>query len=145
MLTSGGWNPDRKVDIESICGLLESVGFASIPASKAFLSEFYLLKFDHNPSLEINGVESFCWTSFDPAEVATGRDARIAERCSELIGEDLYPVGTDGFHLTIYITDGMKFFAGRDSYVLSYADSVAGLFGAMQGGRRPEIIGEWQL
>jgi hypothetical protein len=60
--------------------------------------------------IELGGRTTFTWTEFSPSAVCTERSVRVAGRCSEIVGEPLFPVGTDGFHLTIYVSPAGRFF-----------------------------------
>src|SRR5262245_9598344 len=101
-LETSGWVPGRKVDVDRLVASLRAVGFHVADSAVDFLAQFGFLRFDHEPSILLNNEKSFCWTKFDPSVVATSRDARVARRCAEVVGEELSPVGIDGFHLTIY-------------------------------------------
>lgn len=144
-LATSGWAPGRQVGVDQLQRSLRSAGFYIADSAIEFLSQFGFLRFNHEPSILLDGKRSYCWTNFDPRVVSTSRDARIARRCANLVGEELSPVGEDGFHLTIYTTDSRRFFAGRDASVFKYADSAAGLFRAMRDGVRPTRIGDWKL
>lgn len=144
-LETSGWAPGRRVDVDQLVSSLRLAGFYVAGPAVEFLAQFGFLRFDHEPSILLDGKRSYCWTNFDPSIVATNRDARIAKRCAGLVGEELSPIGVDGFHLTIYTTEARRFFAGRDASVFRYADSTADLFAAMRDGVRPTRIGDWKL
>jgi hypothetical protein len=74
--------------------------------------------------------------------VCTERDAQVAKLCAKLTGTSLSPVGTDGFHLTIYISPAEELFAGVDASVFSYAKTTTDFFTNMADRIRP---GEWEL
>nr|MDT0657876.1 SUKH-3 domain-containing protein [Micromonospora sp. DSM 115978] len=143
LLVSAGWRRDEPKIVEGIFRNLRSTGFEVSDAAVDFLSCYGLLKINHRPTVLLNGSNAFCWTAFDPTVVATARDARIALRCSSIVGRSLCPVGIDGFHLTLYVADDCSFFAGRDASVYRYADSVVGLFRAMKDGVRPAHLADW--
>ncbi|WP_326552771.1 SUKH-3 domain-containing protein [Micromonospora sp. NBC_01813] len=143
MLERAGWESGRHVAIDDLTGSLRSFGFAVSEAAIDFLTEFAFIRLEHEPSIVLNAKKSFCWTSFDPAVVATRRDARISDRCSSVVGKSLCPVGTDGFHFTIYVAGDGSFFAGRDASVFQYGESVEVLLRAICNGVRPTKISEW--
>lgn len=140
-----GWSPGRVVDAAADIQRLESVGFRRSASATEFLGSFLGLRVEHPPSIELNGRTVFCWTEFSPSAVWTERDARVAGRCSEVVGEPLFPVGTDGFHLTVYVSPAGRFYAGMDSRVYEYSEDADGMFGMMAAGVRPRKIGEWHL
>lgn len=140
-----GWSPGRAADVTADIRRLESVGFRSSAFAEEFLGSFLGLELEHPPSIELGGKAIFCWTRFSPSAVCTERDARVARRCAEVTGEPLFPVGTDGFHLTIYVSPTGRFYAGMDSRVYEYSTDVDGLLGMMAAGERPRKIGEWVL
>jgi hypothetical protein len=144
-LEASGWVPGRRVDVDRSVASLRAAGFHVSDDAIDFLVQFGFLRFDHEPSILLNNKKSFCWTKFDPSLVATRSDARIARRCASVVGDELSPVGTDGFHLTIYIAGTGGFFAGRDASVFRYADSASNLFRAMRNGDRPTLLGDWSL
>jgi len=143
LLSSAGWVPGRRVDAGDILDRLRSLGFEVSEAATEFLSRFAFLSLEHEPSILLHGERSYCWTRFDPSAVATTRDARIARRCAEIVGTSLCPVGTDGFHLTLYIAADSTFFAGRDASVFRYASDTVELLTMMRAGQRPVLLGEW--
>ncbi|MFC3744924.1 SUKH-3 domain-containing protein [Paractinoplanes deccanensis] len=143
MLSSAGWTPGRRVDVTGVAATLRAAGFEVPRAATEFLSQFAYLHVQHEPHIELHGEPAHCWTRFDPTAVATPRDADVARRCAETAGEALCPIGTDGFHLTLYITPGATFYAGRDASVYRYAPDQAELLRMMRDGRRPHLIGEW--
>ncbi|MEV4349466.1 SUKH-3 domain-containing protein [Actinoplanes sp. NPDC049596] len=145
LLSSAGWAPGRRIDVLPVSEQLTAAGFEVSGAAAEFLSQYAFLSFRHEPSILLDGQRSYCWTRFDPGAVATTRDARIARRCAEIAGTSLCPVGTDGFHLTLYISPGAAFFAGKDASVFRYAPSLTALLRAMRDGVRPELIGEWMI
>jgi SUKH-3 immunity protein len=145
LAVSAGWSPGRVADAAADIRRLESVGFRSFACAAEFLDSFLGLRLRHPPSIELGGKTIFCWTEFSPSAVCTERDAQVAWRCSEVIGEPLFPVGTDGFHLTIYVSPSARFYAGVDSYVFEYSGNADDLFGMMAAGVRPRRIGEWSL
>lgn len=140
-----GWSSDRVVDPTAEVCRLESVGFQKSANAVEFLRSFLGLRLEHPPSIELKGRTIFTWTEFSPSAVCTERDARVAGRCSELIGEPLFPVGTDGFHLTIYVSPTGRFYAGVDSWAFEYSENADGLLRMMAAGIRPRKIGEWHL
>jgi hypothetical protein len=144
-LRRAGWQHARHVAVGEVINSLQSVGFDVPTAAVRFLSEFAFLELEHEPSISLHGDRSSCWTRFDPTAVSTSRDARISKRCAAIARKGLCPVGTDGFHLTIYIAHDSTFFAGRDSSVFHYAESVDGLMAAMYEGVRPSEIGQWSM
>ncbi|WP_433370414.1 SUKH-3 domain-containing protein [Actinoplanes sp. CA-142083] len=125
------------MDVNDLVDSLRSLGFEVSAAAVDFLERFAFLRLTHEPSLLLHGEREFSWTLFDPTAVATSRDARTARQCSALAGKSLCPVGTDGFHFTIYIAGDGTFFAGRDASLFRYADSVDDLFRALRVGSRP--------
>lgn len=145
MLERAGWHPGRQVGVGEITDSLRSLEFDVSDAAIAFLSQFAFLYLLHEPSILLGEERSFCWTRFDPTSVATLRDARIARRCAEIVGKSLCPVGTDGFHFTIYIADDCSFFAGRDASVYSYGRTSFELLRLIRDGRRPAHLGEWSV
>jgi hypothetical protein len=122
---------------------LEDAGFLSSDPAASFLSEFYGLRVEHPPTVELSGHFYSCYTEFDPLRVGSPGSARVAARCSEVAGKRLFPVGVDGFHLTIYITPDGSFNAGMDERVYFYADNHCELFRKMAAGERPVLIGSW--
>ncbi|MEV4638115.1 SUKH-3 domain-containing protein [Actinoplanes sp. NPDC049548] len=142
-LASSGRTPDRKMDVTDLIARLRAVGFDVAPAAEAFLQGFAYMSVDHEPSVMIDGVKTTCWTRFDPGDVATSRDARVARRCEEVVGKTLCPVGIDGFHLTLYIARDGGFYASRDASVFAYADSTSEMFRAMRHGVRPRHMADW--
>lgn len=145
MLKRTGWQPARHVAVDGLVDSMRSAGFDVPMAAISFLSEFAFLTLEHEPSIFLHGEKSSCWTRFDPAAVSTSRDARISKRCSVIAGKSLCPVGTDGFHLTVYIAGDGAFFAGRDASVFQYAGSIEALMTAMHEGVRPTEIGQWSI
>jgi hypothetical protein len=145
LAVSAGWSPDRAVDVAADIRRLESVGFQSSEPAAEFLGSFLGLRLEHLPSIELGGKRIFTWTRFAPSAVCTERDARVAGRCSEVAGESLFPVGTDGFHLTIYVSPAGRFWAGMDSRVYEYSADADGMLAMMAAGARPRQIGEWSL
>ena len=145
LLEGAGWTPCRRVDVAELVGDMRAVGFDVSDAAVDFLEEFSQLRISHAPSIMMGEREIFCWTEFDPARVCTERDARIANRCSELVGESLCPVGTDGFHFTVYISAGRKFYAGMDASVYSYSGDAGELFSLMAVGVRPQHLADWRV
>jgi hypothetical protein len=142
---SAGWIPDRVADATADIRRLESVGFRSSACAAEFLGSFLGLRLEHLPSIELNGRTVFTWTEFSPSAVCTEGDSWVAGRCSEIVGVPLFPVGTDGFHLTIYVSPAGRFYAGMDSRVYEYSRDADGLFGMMAAGERPRKMGEWSL
>lgn len=140
-----GWSPGRVVDVTAEISRLESVGFRASAYADEFLRSFLGLRLEHPPRIELDGKTIFCWTWFSPSKVCVERDARLAGRCSKVIGEPLFPVGADGFHLTIYASPAGRFFAGLDSRVYEYSRDEYALFDMMAAGERPMKIGEWSL
>lgn len=140
-----GWSPDRVADADADIRRLESVGFRGSACAAEFLSSFLGLRLEHPPSIELKGRTVFCWTEFSPSAVCTERDVWVAGRCSEVTGESLFPVGTDGFHLTIYVSPAGRFYAGVDSWAFECSGNADGLFEMMAAGVRPRKIGEWSL
>ncbi|OKI00522.1 hypothetical protein AMK13_33100 [Streptomyces sp. CB02056] len=132
-------------DVSGLVREMKLVGFDVSPAAHRFLEAFWQLRIEHLPSIDLNSKEIFCWTEFDPTRVCTARDARIAGRCSGVVGESLCPLGIDGFHLTVYVSPSGKFFAGMDSSVFAYADCVDDFFAKLADGSRPQLIGNWEL
>jgi hypothetical protein len=124
---------------------MRAVGFDVSDAAVEFLEEFSHLRISHAPSVIMGEREIFCWTEFDPARVCTERDARIANRCSELVGDPLCPVGIDGFHFTVYISAGSKFYAGMDASVYGYSENAGELFSLMVRGVRPQHLADWRV
>src|SRR5688572_1167753 len=112
LLEGAGWKPDRHVHTEDMVESLRTAGYEVSVAAVSFLSRFAFLKLDHELSIWLDVRRSRCWTRFDPIVVASPRDARIAGRCSAVCGKALCPIGTDGFHLTIYVADDGTFFGG---------------------------------
>ncbi|MEU9974403.1 SUKH-3 domain-containing protein [Streptomyces sp. NPDC051014] len=145
LLKDAGWSPGRRVDVSEAVRRLRAVGFEVSEAACEFLEKFSLLRISHLPSIEMDGQEIFCWTQFDPSRVCTERDAEVANRCAGLAGTSLCPVGTDGFHLTIYIAGDGRFFAGMDASLYSYSPDIDGLFSSMAEGVRPRHIADWIL
>lgn len=145
LAVGAGWSPDRVVDATADIRSLESVGFQSSAFAAEFLGSFLGLRLEHPPSIEIEGKTIFTWTRFCPSAVCTERSARVASRCSEITGEPLFPVGTDGFHLTIYVSPAGRFYAGVDSWAFEYSENADGMLGMMAAGVRPRRIGEWSL
>ncbi|MFY1651157.1 SUKH-3 domain-containing protein [Solwaraspora sp. WMMB762] len=145
ILRCAGWGPGRNADIGDLVDLLHSCGFVLSAPALDFLREFGFLRLEHEPSIILRGKKSPCWTTFDPTAVATHRDARIADRCSSVVGKSLCPVGVDGFHFTIYMTNEGSLLAGRDASVFRYAESVQGLLRAMFDGSRPTKIADWVI
>jgi hypothetical protein len=143
LATEAGWSPSRVVDVISGIRDLESVGFRASDPAVEFLRSFLGLRLEHPPSIEIEGRRIFCWTKFSPSAVCTERDAWVADRCSEIVGESLFPVGTDGFHLTVYVAPSGRCHAGMDSRVYEYSGDADGLLRMMAAGARPRKIGEW--
>lgn len=145
ILDRAGWGPGRNADIDDLVDLLRSCGFVMSAPALDFLREFGFLRLEHEPSIILHGKKSSCWTTFDPTVVATHRDARIADRCSSVVGKSLCPVGVDGFHFTIYMTNEGSLLAGRDASVYRYAESIQGLLRAMFDGSRPTKIADWVI
>lgn len=145
LAVGAGWSPGRVADAAADIRRLESVGFPSSAFAAEFLGSFLGLRLEHLPSIELGGRTIFTWTEFSPSAVCTERSARVAVRCSEIVGEPLFPVGTDGFHLTIYMSPAGRFYAGMDSRVYEYSGDADGMFGMMAAGVRPRGIGEWHL
>ncbi len=145
MLREAGWLPGRDVDATDVFARLGSCGFRVSDAARNFLGRYYGLRLLHEPCIEVRGTVVCTRTSFDPLVVATERDVRFAERCSSVAGVDLCPVGTDGFHLTIYVSPDGRLWGGKDSYVYAYASDESRLFEKMRTGERPSKIGEWRL
>jgi len=145
LAAGAGWSPDRAVDAAADIHRLESVGFHASECAAEFLASFLGLRLEHPPSIELGGRTVFTWTRFAPSAVCTERDARVAARCSEITGEPLFPVGTDGFHLTVYVSPAGRFYAGMDSRVYEYSENADGMLAMMAAGRRPRKIGEWSL
>lgn len=145
LIEASGWTLDAEIDISSLIDDLQKVGFDVPPTARQFLSRFWRLRLQHPPSVTIDQRIISCWTEFDPLKVCTGRDAEIARRCSELVDRELTPVGTDGFHMTIYITRLGEFYSGVDSFVFEYAENANDLFSRMASGVRPVLIAEWKL
>ncbi|MET8288055.1 SUKH-3 domain-containing protein [Streptomyces sp. NPDC051639] len=145
LVEHAGWTVRREVDVMGQIRSLESVGFPCSQYASEFLRGFSGLKIEHLPSISIDGREIFTWTEFDPSRVCTERDAWISEKCSEVALESLFPVGVDGFHLTIYTSPRGRFFAGVDSFVYLYSETIDGLFDKMANGIRPHRIGVWEL
>jgi hypothetical protein len=145
MLRRSGWLPGRDVDTTDVVARLEGCGFRVSSAARHFLGKYYGLRFVHQPCLEIGGSTKCTTTSFDPLVVATERDVWFAERCVPVTGVDLCPVGTDGFHLTIYMSPDGGLWGGKDSYVYAYAEAESGLFEKMLAGERPVKIGVWEV
>jgi SUKH-3 immunity protein len=143
LLKNAGWKSTRQVRTEAVEYSLRSTGFQVSDFAMRFLSQLAFSKLDHEPSISFGGQKNYFCTQFDPTVVATPRDARVAERCAATCGKALCPIGTDGFHLTIYVSGDGEFFAGADTSVFRYADSVGGLFRAMRDGVRPSKIGGW--
>ncbi|MGW7824413.1 SUKH-3 domain-containing protein [Streptomyces puniciscabiei] len=145
LLENAGWSMERSVDVSEVVRNLRVVGFDVSEAALHFLERFFLLRISHPPSIDIGGQEIFCWTEFDPGRVCTERDAMVANRCSELIGASLCPVGTDGFHRTIYISNDGRFFAGIDASLYRYSEDVDELFSSMADGVRPQHLADWNI
>lgn len=145
LLEHAGWVGGEREDVSDVVDVLRALEFKVSDAAIDFLSHFARLRVTHEPSIVLDGGKSCSHTTFDPTRVATSRDSRIARRCSKIIGLDICPVGTDGFHFTIYITPDYRFFAGRDASVFQYAETVNGLFRAMRSGIRPTYVGDWSL
>jgi hypothetical protein len=137
--------PDRGVDVSGLIRDMESVGFDVPDAACRFLEMFWHLRVEHPPSINLNGRKIFCWTEFDPTLVCIERDARIASRCAEVVGESLCPLGIDGFHLTIYMSPSGRFFAGMDSSVFEHAECADEFFAKLADASRPQRVGEWDL
>ena len=145
LAVSAGWVPDWVADATADIRRLESVGFRSSVCAAEFLGSFLGLRLEHLPSIEFNGRTVLTWTEFSPSGVCTEGDSWVAGRCSEIVGVPLFPVGTDGFHLTIYVSPAGRFYAGMDSRVYEYSRDADGLFGMMAAGERLRKIGEWSL
>jgi hypothetical protein len=145
LAVGAGWSPGRVGDATAGIRRLEAVGFQGSACAAEFLGSFLGLRMEHLPSIELNGRTVFTWTRFDPSAVCTEGDAGVAGCCSEVVGVPLFPVGTDGFHLTIYVSPEGWFYAGMDSRVYEYSENVDGLFGMMAAGIRPREVGEWSL
>lgn len=145
LAVGAGWSPDRAVDAAPDIHRLESVGFQGSACAAEFLGSFLGLRLEHPPSIELGGKTIFTWTRFDASAVCTEGDARVAGRCSEITGESLFPVGTDGFHLTVYVTPAGRIYAGMDSRVYEYSRDADGMLAMMAAGVRPGKIGEWSL
>ncbi|AXG79991.1 SUKH-3 domain-containing protein [Streptomyces paludis] len=145
LIEAAGWRPGRATDVSGLVREMRLVGFDVPTVARRFLEEFWQLRIEHPPSIELNGGEIFCWTEFDPMRVCTERDVRIAGRCSGVAGEFLCPLGIDAFHLTVYLSSSGKFFAGMDASVFAYADRIDEFFLKLADGSRPQLIGNWGL
>ena len=124
---------------------MDSVGFDVSPAAQRFLTAFSGLRTEHPPSIVLNGKKVHSWTEFDPMRVCTERDSRIASRCAKVVDEPLCPVGTDSFHLTVYISPSMRFFAGMDASVYKRGESVDEFFAGLAEGEKPQLVGSWEI
>lgn len=140
-----GWWPGRAVDVNVIVHEMDSVGFDISTSALRFLTAFSGLRIEHPPSIILNDQKMWSWTAFEPNRVCTERDSRIAIRCAEIVGESLCPVGVNSFHMTIYISSSIRFFAGMDSAVYEYGDSVDEFFARLAGEEKPVLMGSWEL
>ncbi|WP_433252819.1 SUKH-3 domain-containing protein [Actinomadura nitritigenes] len=103
------------------------------PAAHRFMEMFCSLRNEHSPSIMLNGTEMFCWTAFNPMRVYVERDAEVAAHCAEVAGETLCPLGTDGFHLTIYMSLSGRIFAGENASVFRCSETVDKFFAKAKG------------
>ncbi|MGB3440391.1 MAG: SUKH-3 domain-containing protein [Actinophytocola sp.] len=141
-----GWQPERAMDVSVIVHEMISVGFDVSPAALRFLTAFSGLRIVHSPSIMLNDRRVWSWTEFDPKQVRTERGSIIACRCAEIVDESsLCPVGINSFHFTIYISPAMRFFAGMDSSVYGYGDSVDEFFARLVDEEKPVFLGSWAL
>lgn len=138
-----GWQPERAADVSALAHEMTTAGFDVSQAARRFLTAFSGLRAEHLPSLTLNGRQIWSWTEFDPRLVCTNRDARVASRCANVVGEPLCPVGVNSFHLTVYITPSMSFFAGMDASVYEYGAAADEFFARLADGARPQPRGSW--
>lgn len=143
-LIRSGWSHiDRENFVRPLIVDMGGVGFNCSDVAKDFLFEYCGFELMHLPRLRIMGKMISSWTRFDPRLVCTRRDAQVAFKASGVAGVELFPIGVDSFHLTIFIGQDGYFYAGFDSSVYSYGGGVNEFFSNLRSGLRPVLVGDW--
>lgn len=138
VLTSAGWNPERVVEIDKQVRALEKDGYTVADAVRRFLSSFGLLRLEYAHYQDPTRPDH---AHFDAAKAAANIFPEKVTNWSEIVGEELCPIG-EAFsdHMTLAMGGRGAVYGGYEGTIVRVGSTEEEAIEALCSGVGPQKI-----